>query len=127
MGSSILCFWRKPSFLGFCKSSFFLSFFGDRFFESCSRFFPFIRQEHLSWKFFKGLLYFLSAYSTIVIENLLISPSSVSMEVFIFCLFFNNFLSRLLYNGTFFLRHALFLLGFCSFISFKGFLACLFI
>jgi hypothetical protein len=47
------------------------------------------------------------------------------MELFIFV--FSFFLSRILYNVTFFFRYALFLLGFCSFISFKNFLSCLFI
>jgi len=39
---------------------------------------------------------------------------------YLFPSFLHFFLSRILYNDTFFLRHALFLLWFCSFISFKG-------
>lgn len=83
-------------------------------------FFPSIRQEHLSWKFFKGLFVLFVRYSTIVIETCLFHRAASPWK-YLFYLFFKFFLSRILYNGTFFLRYALFLLGFCSFISFKGF------
>jgi hypothetical protein len=124
-GSSILCFWRQPSFFLVFVNLFLFKLFRRSIFESCSWFFSFYPPGTFVLEVLSGtFLYFLSVYSTIFYWNLLILPSSISMELFIFffChIFFSLWLlvSRLIMLS--FLRHALFLLGLCSLFLLKGF------